>query len=152
MGTSLWESIKQSQAARLGRGPITRPVKLTIDEADLLRLIAFYMLEMRGLTPDAATLMSEGLRSVSEMVTINRGRAYSISFPWRRSISREDLEVLAPYIDEWIDRPPPQDLPSEYYDWRPDVLTPFKARMLKEGLWPASEMSKRRGQPLINGS
>jgi hypothetical protein len=139
---SLWDAIKQARDARLARGPITHSVKLTIDEADLLPKIAFYMLKIRGLKPDIGTLVSEGLRSMFELVTINRGGYYRISFPWRRSISCDDLKVLAPYIDEWIDKPPSQNLPSEYHDWRPDVLKEFKERMVQEGLWPASEASK----------
>jgi hypothetical protein len=142
MSISLWRSIKQVRAARLGRQSTLQTVRLTIDEANLIPRVAFYMLNRRGLTPNAETLLLEGLRSVSEMIAINSGHVYFIDFPWRRWISREDFEVLAPYIDEWIDKPPSQDLPSEYYDWRPDVLKSFKARMFKQGLWPASATSK----------
>ncbi len=40
-----------------------------------------------------------------------------------RWISRDDLAFLAPYIDDWIaGKAPPQGLPPEYYDWRPDTL------------------------------
>jgi hypothetical protein len=134
---SLWASIKQARSARLRQGPITRPVKLTVDETDLIPRIALYMLYRRGLPTTTQTLMLEGLRSVWEMIAINSAHGYFISFPWRRSISREDLDVLAPYIDEWIDKPPPQEIPSEYHDWRPDVLKSFRARMLNEGFWPA---------------
>lgn len=56
------------------------------------------------------------------------------------SISREDLAVLAPFIDEWIDgKAPPQNLPAEYEDLRPKTLLAFKRRLLSEGLWPLEQ-------------
>jgi hypothetical protein len=142
MAMSLWDSIKQARSARLSRGSITRPVKLTVDESELMPQVAFYMLKQRGLPPNARTLGLEDLRSLFDLVTINRGHGYFPDFPWRRSISREDLEVIAPYIDEWIDAPPPQNLPSEYYDQRPDILKSFRQRMVRQGVWPLSEVSK----------
>ena len=52
-------------------------------------------------------------------------------------ISRAELAFLAPYIDEWIaGLAPPQNLPAEYPDERPDELRALKVRMQKEGLWP----------------
>ncbi|WP_212356818.1 hypothetical protein [Bradyrhizobium jicamae] len=57
-----------------------------------------------------------------------------------QSISRHDLAVIAPVIDEWIQgRLPPQNLPAEYEDFRPRTLQAFKARMQTEGLWPNIE-------------
>jgi hypothetical protein len=54
-----------------------------------------------------------------------------------QTISREDLAVLAPYIDDWIDgRLPPQNLPAEYEDFRPRVLRAFKQRLQSQGRWP----------------
>jgi hypothetical protein len=61
-----------------------------------------------------------------------------------QSISREDLSVLAPYIDEWIEgRLPPQHLPAEYEDYRPRVLLGFKQRLQSEGRWPLA-ISRRK--------
>jgi hypothetical protein len=135
--TSLWQAIKQARVARLARQPSLPPINLTIDEADLIPRVAMYMLRQRGLTPSAAVVMSEGLKSIWEMMTTNSGHLYSPNFPWRRSLSSEDLGALAPYIDEWIaGKAPPQDLPAEYEDWRPQALQAFKERMLREGLWP----------------
>jgi hypothetical protein len=58
-------------------------------------------------------------------------------WPFHRSISREDLEFLAPYIDEWIaGQAPQQNLPAEYPDERPQQLRALKERMQQEGLWP----------------
>ena len=55
-----------------------------------------------------------------------------------RSISREDLAVMVPFIDEWIDgKAPPQDLPAEYEDYRPRTLLAFKRRLQSKDLWPS---------------
>jgi len=54
-------------------------------------------------------------------------------------ISRRDLEILAPFIDEMIEgKGPPLNLPAEYEDERPATLAKFKTRMQQEGLWPKS--------------
>ncbi len=55
-----------------------------------------------------------------------------------QSISREDLAVLAPFIDAWIDgKAPPQNLPAEYEDYRPRTLLAFKRRLQSKTLWPS---------------
>jgi hypothetical protein len=55
-----------------------------------------------------------------------------------RRMSRAELEMLAPFIDKVIEgKGPPQNLPAEYEDRRPSVLSNFKARMQAGGLWPA---------------
>ncbi|WP_212226925.1 hypothetical protein [Bradyrhizobium lablabi] len=60
------------------------------------------------------------------------------AIPHLYSISRGDLAVLAPYIDEWIEgKLPPQNLPAEYEDIRPKVLLAFKQRLRAEGRWPS---------------
>lgn len=61
---------------------------------------------------------------------------YSWSVVYRlRRISRSDLAVLAPFIDQVIEgKGPPLNLPAEYEDWRPALLSNFKARMQVEGL------------------
>lgn len=56
-----------------------------------------------------------------------------------RAMSRSELETVAPFIDEVIaGRGPPWNLPAEYEDERPAVLTEFKTRMQREGMWPKS--------------
>jgi hypothetical protein len=66
--------------------------------------------------------------------------AYSVQFNWMGSIPIEELRVLSPFIDRMIDgNGPPQNLPSDYTDWRPETLRRFKDRMIAEGLWPESE-------------
>ena len=110
-----------------------RDVHLTIDEVGLIVDIARYaqkQLEDPPVFPDGNLL-----RSVIEMRAANRA-AFAV-IPMRRSISRADLRFLAPYTDEWIaGKAPPQNLPAESYDWRPDALRSFKERMLQEELWP----------------
>jgi len=140
MGTSLWESIKKSRDARLRRGPIARPVKLTLDEISLIVLVANYAMDQLGRPRLNSTLPEEGQpRSVVEMYNLNAiADMIFWPFPIRRSITRADLAFLSPYIDEWIaGKALPQNLPAEYHDWRPDTLRSFKERMLKEGLWPS---------------
>lgn len=61
-----------------------------------------------------------------------------------QSISRAELTILAPYIDQWIKgNLPPQNLPAEYEDYRPRVLLGFKQRLQSEGSWPLTRTGKR---------
>jgi len=63
------------------------------------------------------------------------------SIPAIQSISRGELAILAPFIDEWIEgKLPPQNLPAEYEDYRPRVLLAFKQRLQSEGRWPYSRI------------
>lgn len=115
------------------------PVKLTLDETSLIVSVANYAMEQLG-RPTLSVVPKEGQpQSVVEMYNLNTFAAPVFwPFPVRKSITREDLAFLAPYIDEWIaGKAPPQNLPAEYHDWRPDALRSFKERMLKEGLWPS---------------
>lgn len=111
------------------------PVKLKADEVDLIELVANDAMKRLGQRPVPLWVPPGGrLRSVAEM------KAMNFRLPLiRSSISREDLEFLAPYIDDWINgHAPPQNLPAEYWDWRPDALKAFKDRMQTQGLWPAA--------------
>jgi hypothetical protein len=64
--------------------------------------------------------------------------ASSLRPPFFIRISKEDLGLLAPFIDKIIKgEGPAWPLPAEYEDWRPKVLSGFKSRMQSEGLWPA---------------
>ena len=63
----------------------------------------------------------------------------SVILNWRGSIPVEELALLAPFIDLVIDgQGPPQNLPADYDDTRPETLRRFKQRMQSEGLWPQS--------------
>jgi hypothetical protein len=63
----------------------------------------------------------------------------SVILNWRGSIPVEELALLAPFIDLVIDgKGPPQNLPANYEDTRPETLRRFKQRMQSEGLWPQS--------------
>jgi hypothetical protein len=60
------------------------------------------------------------------------------------TISRDDLIVLAPYIDDWLNgNAPPFELPAEY-DRRIEFLDGFKRRMISSGVWPVGPMEKVR--------
>jgi hypothetical protein len=97
---------------------LTLPVKLTMSETYLIDQLVGYMFKKRGGFATSAALLSEGLRSIFEMRAIND----QLPFPWRRAISLDDLQVLAPYIDECIANPPQQNLWLEY---------PLRAEALK---------------------
>ena len=59
-------------------------------------------------------------------------------------ISTEQLEILAPFIDQFIDgKGPPPMLSAEYEDWQPAALRGFKERMKAERLWPETEPNIR---------
>jgi hypothetical protein len=58
------------------------------------------------------------------------------------TISRDDLFLLAPYIDDWLDgNAPPFELPAEY-DRRLEFLDGFKKRMVSSAVWPVGAMEK----------
>jgi hypothetical protein len=63
----------------------------------------------------------------------------SVNWSWMGSIPKAELAVLQPFIDLMIEgKGPPQNLPAEYDDPRPEILLRFKGRMKTEGLWPES--------------
>ena len=63
-----------------------------------------------------------------------------VMIPIGTRLSAQDLALLAPFIDRIIaGQGPPSLLSAEYEDWRPRVLTAFKARMMAEGLWPPDQ-------------
>ena len=58
------------------------------------------------------------------------------------TISRDDLILLAPYIDDWLNgNAPPFELPAEY-DRRIEFLDGFKKRMISAGVWPVGPLQK----------
>lgn len=60
------------------------------------------------------------------------------------TISHDDLVILAPYIDDWLNgNAPPFELPAEY-DRRTEFLDSFKKRMVSSGVWPVGPMEKVR--------
>jgi hypothetical protein len=116
---------------------VDRPVRLTSDEFDTIVGVANYALKQLGRPKLSSFAPADGLlRSVSEVLTNDFFNPLGF-LPFRRLISREDLEFLAPYIDEWIaGQAPPQNLPAEYPDERPEQLRALKERMQREGFWP----------------
>lgn len=60
------------------------------------------------------------------------------------TISRDDLILLAPYIDDWLaGNAPPFGLPAEY-DRRIEFLDGFKKRMVSSNEWPVGALQKVR--------
>jgi hypothetical protein len=116
---------------------VERPVRLTSDEFDTIVGVANYALKRLGRPGLSDFAPANGLlRSVSEVLRNDFFNPLGF-LPFHRSISRDDLEFLAPYIEEWIaGQAPPQNLPAEYPDERPEELRALKERMQKEGLWP----------------
>jgi hypothetical protein len=115
---------------------VDRPVRLTCDEFDTIVGVANYALKRLGRPSLLKSAPTDVLRSVNEVMRYDAINPLGF-LPFRRSISRDDLEFLAPFIDEWIaGQAPPQNLPAEYPDERPEELGAFKERMRKEGLWP----------------
>lgn len=116
-----------------------RPVRLTSDEFDTIVGVANYALKRLGRPSLSKSRPADGiLRSVIDVLRYDAINPLGF-LPFRRLISREDLEFLAPYIDEWIaGQAPPQNLPAEYPDERPEELRAFRERIQSEGLWPKS--------------
>jgi hypothetical protein len=119
------------------RSGVDKSVRLTSDEFGTIVGVANYALKRLGRPSLLKSTPTVGiLRSVLEVTRYDAVNPLGF-LPFRRLISRDDLEFLAPYIDEWIaGQAPPQNLPAEYPDERPERLRALKERMQKEGLWP----------------
>ena len=119
------------------RAPPDKSVKLSNDEFSTLVGVARYALKKLGRpTPGGLT----DLQSMDRYLQSDMFNPISALFP--RYISRAELAFLAPYIDDWIvGHAPPQNLPAEYPDERPDQLRALKQRMQQRGLWPDSTAS-----------
>jgi hypothetical protein len=116
------------------RPPPDKSVKLSNDEFGTLVGVANYALKKLG-RPTPSSGLPTDLQSMDRYLRSDMFNPISQLFP--RYISRAELAFLAPYIDEWIaGLAPPQNLPAEYPDERPDELRALKVRMQKEGLWP----------------
>jgi hypothetical protein len=116
-----------------------RDVRLTIDEGDVIVQIASAMQR------DGPTLW-ENIRTVAALQYVySSPRKWPRLLPFLRRISRDDLAFLAPYIDDWVaGKAPPQGLPPEYYDCRPDTLRSFKDRMVSSMVGPADYPARWR--------
>jgi hypothetical protein len=88
--------------------------------------------------------------SLKRRQNLNYGKYSSIgkliNYCSPRSISREDLVILAPYIDDWLSGNISLcDLPAEY-DPRNERLRAFKRRLLCSGDWP-DERAMKEAKP-----
>jgi hypothetical protein len=62
---------------------------------------------------------------------------FSSDLNWLGSVPVEELALVAPFIDPMIEgKGPPPNIPPDYKDGRPQMLTRFKERMIAQGLWP----------------
>jgi hypothetical protein len=115
---------------------VETPVRLTSNEFDTIIGVSDYALERLGRPHLLKEWPTDLLLSVT--AALRRDIFNRLAFlPFRRSISQDDLNFLAPYIDDWIaGNAPPQNLPAEYPDERPDQLRAMKHRLQNDGLWP----------------
>jgi hypothetical protein len=103
----------------------------TLDEVSVMKELMYWA------APKVPAPMSLRLQVRSFMISAN-------GIASLQSITREELAILAPYIDEWIaGKLPPQNLPAEYEDWRPRVLLALKQRLQSEGRWPLAISRKQ---------
>ena len=126
-----------ARASSAREAEVDRSVRLTSDEFVTIVGVANYALKRLGRPTLAVSTPTDGLLG-SVLKVLSNDMFNRLGFlPFRRLISRDDLDFLAPYIDEWIaGQAPPQNLPAEYPDERPEQLRALKERMQKEGLWP----------------
>ena len=121
------------------RPPPDKSVKLSNDEFGTLVGVANYALKKLG-RPNPSFGLPADLQSMDRYLRSDMFNPISDILP--RYISRAELAFLAPYIDDWIaGHAPPQNLPAEYPDERPDQLRSLKLRMQQQGLWPNSTVS-----------
>jgi hypothetical protein len=121
------------------RPPPDKSVKLSNDEFSTLVGVASYALKKLGRPIPFGGLPTD-LPSMDRYLRSDTFNPISGLLP--RYISRAELAFLAPYIDDWIvGQAPPQNLPAEYPDERPDQLRALKQRMQQQGFWPNSTVS-----------
>jgi hypothetical protein len=90
--------------------------------------------------------LPQSIRALSNRQILNYGTSgwvgKLLNYYSPGTISHDDLIVLAPYIQDWLNgNPPPFDLPAEY-DRRLEFLDGFKKRMVSFGFWPRGAMDK----------
>jgi hypothetical protein len=119
------------------RPPPDKSVKLSNDEFRTLVGVANDALKKSG-RPTLSQSYSQDL--LPSMIRYFQSDMFNpIADVLPRYISRAELAFLAPSIDDWIaGHAPPQNLPAEYPDERPDQLRALKQRMQQQGLWPDS--------------
>lgn len=118
-----------------------RPVRLTSDEFDTIVGVANYALKRLDRPPLLRATPTDVLQSIVETLRYETLNPFA-ALPYPRYISRDDLAFLAPYIEDWIaGQAPPQNLPADYPDERPDQLRALKRRTQNEGFWPDSPVN-----------
>jgi hypothetical protein len=147
---------KRTVALNNHDGPMaSETIKLASDdEANLILEVAKDVAARLGWAPPAMGFSTNPLKSIRSLAlrqNMNHGAGASIGMLINYfnpgTISRDDLTVLAPYIDDWLNgNPPAFDLPAEY-DRRIEFLNGFKERMVASGVWPAANGVQLKPRP-----
>lgn len=125
------------------RGKVEQIKLVSDDEAEVILEVAQDAVERLGWPRIEDRSTNALLPTISPLKLrqdLNYGKVGSIgkliNYFSPRSISRDDLIILAPYIDDWLSGNIPLfDLPAEY-DPRNEFLGAFKKRLLCSGDWP----------------
>lgn len=147
---------KRTMALKNRGGPMASElIKLASDdEANVILEVANDVAARLGWAPTAMGFSTIPLKSICALVlrqNMNYGKGASIgkliNYFNPGTISSDDLTVLAPYMDDWLNgNPPPFDLPAEY-DRRIELLNGFKERMVASGVWPAAAEVQVKPRP-----
>jgi hypothetical protein len=115
---------------------VRKPVTFkNLDEEQAVFGVADWASKQLGMRPGDPQLLHSFLLDAY----LNQGN-------WMGRIPTEELALLSPFIDLMIEgKGPPQNLPAEYDDPRPEILRRFKGRMQAEGLWPPAVQNKDEG-------
>ncbi len=133
---------------------VAEPIKLVSDdEANVILEVANDVADRLGLTritggSSANSRLTKLISTLQFRQSLNYGTSGFIgklmNYSAPGTISRDDLILLAPYIDDWLNgNTPPFELPAEY-DRRIDFLNDFKRRMVSSNVWPVGVLEKVR--------
>jgi hypothetical protein len=133
---------------------VAEPIKLVSDdEAKVILEVADDAADRLGWPPirggpSANSRLSKSIWTLQLRQSLSYGTGGSIGKLMNNfspgTISRDDLILLAPYIDDWLNgNAPPFELPAEY-DRRIEFLDDFKKRMVSSNVWPAGVLEKVR--------
>jgi len=122
------------------------------DEAEVILEVARDAAGRLGWPPISASLSASGRLPTISTLLFRQSLSYGgigggtigklMNYFSPGSISHDDLVILAPYIDDWLNgNAPPFELPAEY-DRRIEFLDGFKKRMVSSGVWPLGPMQK----------
>jgi hypothetical protein len=133
---------------------IAEPIKLiSDDEANVILEVANDVADRLGLTritgrSSANSRLTKLIWTLQSRQSLNSGTSGFIgklmNYFSPGTISRDDVILLATYIDDWLDGNAPSfELPAEY-DRRIEFLNDFKRRMVSSQVWPIGILEKVR--------